>query len=46
MEHESAWKKYSDKDVKTVYDYADGYMKFLSTNLKQRIQDHPQPLRY
>ena len=36
MEHESAWKKYSDKDVKTVYDYADGYMKFLSTNKTER----------
>lgn len=36
MEHTSAWKKYSEKEVKAVYDYAEGYRVFLSQNKTER----------
>ena len=36
MEHESAWKKYTDKEIKAVYAYAKGYKEFLSENKTER----------
>ena len=36
MTHESAWKKYSEKEVKAVYEYAKGYKEFLSDNKTER----------
>lgn len=36
MEHISAWKKYSEKDIQAVYKYADEYTKFLSENKTER----------
>lgn len=30
MEKNNAWKKYSDKETKKVFDYSEGYKKFLS----------------
>lgn len=36
MEHISAWKKYSEKDIQAVYKYADEYTKFLSDNKTER----------
>ena len=36
MEHESAWKKYSEKEIKSIYAYADGYRNFLSENKTER----------
>lgn len=36
MEHISAWKKYSEKDIQVVYKYADEYTKFLSENKTER----------
>jgi len=36
MEHVSAWKKYSAKELKAVYDYAEGYRVFLSENKTER----------
>lgn len=36
MEHKSAWKKYSDKELKAVYEYGEGYKNFLSENKTER----------
>jgi len=36
MEHVSAWKKYSEEEVKKVYEYAEGYKSFLSENKTER----------
>ncbi|MDO4187409.1 MAG: aminopeptidase [Lachnospiraceae bacterium] len=36
MEHKSAWLKYTDKEVKAVYDYSKGYKEFLSNNKTER----------
>ena len=36
MEHKSAWLKYTEKEVKSVYDYSKGYKKFLSENKTER----------
>ena len=36
MKHEPAWKKYNDKETKAVFEYAEGYKKFLSENKTER----------
>lgn len=36
MEHKSAWEKYTDKEVKAVYEYAKSYKDFLSENKTER----------
>ena len=36
MEHNSAWKKYTDKEIKAVYDYGKKYKEFLSENKTER----------
>lgn len=36
MEKVSAWKKYDEKEVKKVFDYAEGYKKFLSNCKTER----------
>ncbi len=33
---ETVWKKYSDKDLKKVFDFAEGYKEFISVNKTER----------